>query len=709
MDCREKIVSEDYLNLLVDYIADFDLLKQNGVDYCFVPIEENFGILYVSRTNLLPLSASEYRYAFIPKCYGLAAREETSGLFSTIKQSENAVYGEYRLQQEGQRLAGAYEDSGILRVQQPPLSLTGNGVLIGFVDTGIRYTLPAFQKEDGSTKLHSVWDQTQQTGESPQGLPYGTVFSKEVINENLRLRKTDQTIPLLFTDENGHGTKVASVAENAAPHAELVVVKCRQAKRYLREYYQISQTADAYEESDIVAALKYLHDVSERENKPIVICMTMGTNMGDHAGTSFLDRYLTLLTNKRHHCVVIGGGNEGNTAHHYEGSIMLQAADAYEDVEVHVSDGVSGFIMELWGKIPNVYTISLRSPDGEMISRIPDKYGQTLQYSFVYSKSRVSVDYIPIELNSGEELIFLRFETPLAGIWTIRVYAEGSTGIAGFHSWLPISAFLNEPVYFLRPDPYTTMTEPAYCENAIDLTYYDSSNNSFAIDSGRGFQRQGLITPDLSVAGIRVQTALGLSSGSSIAAGLMAGATAQFMQWAVVERKDPVINSKGIRNYFIRGAEREKTLEYPNRQWGDNGIIVSDQASQGNHNPEPAAFSGKIIKGIMFFAESHNGACSNPVICSVGIGQSVLFKGDLSLIRVFNLKHESRLMDTTDDNFSFIFRELFTGFYGIFQSVGKADGKFCRIDGEYFRNGKMELHGDPRFFCLTQISSERGI
>ena len=111
----------------------------------------------------------------------------------------------------------------------------------------------------------------------------------------------------------------------------------------------------------------------------------------------------------------------------------------------------------------------------------------------------------------------------------------------------------------------------------------------------------------------------------------------------------------------------------------------------------------------MFFAESHNGACSNPVICSVGIGQSVLFKGDLSLIRVFNLKHESRLMDTTDDNFSFIFRELFTGFYGIFQSVGKADGKFCRIDGEYFRNGKMELHGDPRFFCLTQISSERGI
>lgn len=568
MDCREKIVSEDYLNLLVDYIADFDLLKQNGVDYCFVPIEENFGILYVSRTNLLPLSASEYRYAFVPKCYGLAAREETSGLFSTIKQSENAVYGEYRLQQEGQRLAGAYEDSGILRVQQPPLSLTGNGILIGLIDTGIRYTFPDFLKEDGTTKLHSVWDQTQQSGQTPIGLPYGTVFSKEEINENLRQRENDQSVPLLLTDENGHGTKVASVASKAAPSAELIMVKCRQAKSYLRTYYRIPEAADAYDESDIVAALKYIHDISQQENKPVVIGITMGTNMGDHTGNSFLNRYLNTLTQERHHCIVIGGGNEGNAAHHYAGGIMLQAENPYEDVEVRVAEGSSGFTMELWGEIPNVYTIMLRSPNGETISRIPARFGQTLQFDFVYSNSKVSVDYIPIELNSGEELIYLRFENPLAGIWTIRVYAQGSAGTARFHSWLPITTFLNEPVYFLRPDPYTTMTEPSYCENAISLTYYDSSNNSFSIDSGRGFQRQGLIKPDLSVAGVRVQTALGLSGGSSIATGLMTGAAAQFMQWAIVKRKDPVINSKGIRNYFILGAEREKMLEYPNRQWG---------------------------------------------------------------------------------------------------------------------------------------------
>ena len=61
----------------------------------------------------------------------------------------------------------------------PPLSLTGNGILIGLIDTGIRYTFPDFLKEDGTTKPHSVWDQTQQSGQTPIGLPYGTVFSKK--------------------------------------------------------------------------------------------------------------------------------------------------------------------------------------------------------------------------------------------------------------------------------------------------------------------------------------------------------------------------------------------------------------------------------------------------------------------------------------------------------------------------------------------------
>ena len=160
--------------------------------------------------------------------------------------------------------------------------------------------------------------------------------------------------------------------------------------------------------------------------------------------------------------------------------MLRRLKNPYEDVEVRVAERRQlSLPMELWGEIPNVYTIMLRSPDGETISRIPARSGRRRSLILYIVIQKVSVDYIPIELNSGEELIYLRFENPLAGIWTIRVYAQGSSGTARFHSWLPVTAFLNEPVYFLRPDPYTTMTEPSYCENAISLTYYDSSNNSF--------------------------------------------------------------------------------------------------------------------------------------------------------------------------------------------------------------------------------------
>lgn len=103
----------------------------------------------------------------------------------------------------------------------------------------------------------------------------------------------------------------------------------------------------------------------------------------------------------------------------------------------------------------------------------------------------------------------------------------------------------------------------------------------------------------------------------------------------------------------------------------------------------------------MLFAESHNGACSKAMTCFRGIWQPVSSKGDLSLIRVVNLKHESRFMDTSENNFPLIFRELFTGFYGIFQGIGKADGKLCRINGERFGDGKMEIHRNAGIFSLV--------
>lgn len=560
MDCREMIVSEDFYDILLDYpletvsdgVPDPATAGTDdglaGIPHCSLNLGENFAVLYLDRSGVRPLNVSNYRYAYIPKCYALIQQEQLL---------------------QPPVLGGAYEAAGITAMQQPPFSLTGREILLGFIDTGIRYTMEAFQNPDGTSRILSIWDQTDQTGAPPEGLIYGTEYTREEIDEDLRRRRDGETEGLIpHRDESGHGSRIVSVALNAAPDARVVMVKCREAKAYLKEYYAIPQAARAYAESDIMAGLAYLEQVAQAAGKPIVICITMGTNMGDHRGNSLLSRYLQVLGNKRKHCMVIGGGNEGNSAHHYEGMLRLSTEPVYEDVEVRVSENVSGFSMELWGAIPGSYTISIQAPDGETAQRIPIRYGMERNLFFVYSQSSVYVSYVLVERNSGDELIFMRFLRPSPGIWTIRVFAEEGYGTAGYHMWLPVNEFLDNPVYFLRPNPGLTMTEPAYSDNAIGLSYYNWANNSFAIDSGRGGRRTAVYTPAMSAAGVDVATVSGSASGSCISAALMAGAAAQFIQWAIVDRGDPFLSSTEVRNYFIRGAQRNTEQQYPNSIWG---------------------------------------------------------------------------------------------------------------------------------------------
>ena len=107
------------------------------------------------------------------------------------------------------------------------------------------------------------------------------------------------------------------------------------------------------------------------------------------------------------------------------------------------------------------------------------------------------------------------------------------------------------------------------------VSTYNAANNSFYIDSGRGFTRTGVVNPDFAAPGVNVSTIRGRETGSSLAAAVTAGAVAQFMQWAVVEGNNRSVASREIKNYFIRGASRNFDMKFPNREWGDNVILVS--------------------------------------------------------------------------------------------------------------------------------------
>lgn len=141
----------------------------------------------------------------------------------------------------------------------------------------------------------------------------------------------------------------------AAPLADIAVVKLKGAKTYLRDYYLIDDQAVAFQENDIMEAVKYLQQMAVAFEKPVVIVFGLGTNMGSHDGTSALDSYLNIVAGRRSRAVVVGGGNEGDKEHHYEHSMP-------SNVEIRVEEPMKGFCVELWGNLPDTYAVSVRSP-----------------------------------------------------------------------------------------------------------------------------------------------------------------------------------------------------------------------------------------------------------------------------------------------------------------------------------------------------------
>lgn len=455
---------------------------------------------------------------------------------------------------------------------------------------GIRYNLDVFKRADGTSRILSIWDQTIQDGTSPEGFSFGTEYTNEQINEALRSGEPLSVVP--STDMDGHGTAVASVAAGsslgyglnfigAAPDADIVMVKCKEAKQYLRDYYFIPEGVPAYSDADIGMAVKYLDSFTRVGERPVVICIGMGTNWGDHAGNSVLARYLDRIARKRNRVVVVCGGNEGNAAHHFSSLLPIESGMASRTAEVRVGEEEPGFLMELWGTALNTMSVSIRSPGGEVIPYIDFRSRETRNYSFIYERTKIAVDHVLVEQGGGDELVVFRIERPTAGVWTFNIEIEKGVNYGYINMWLPITQFLKSETYFLNSTPYVTLTEPSMAENVITVTAYNASNNSFYIESGRGFSRTGRLKPDISAPGVNVSTILGERTGSCMASAITAGGAAQFMQWAVIEKNDLLAQSMEVKSYFIRGAVRSPDVIYPNRSWGDSGIIVSGRQGAG--------------------------------------------------------------------------------------------------------------------------------
>lgn len=546
--CRQHILSEDYRDFIGNHVRTpfFESIMRDG--QCEQDAGFDYKCFYLPAELTGPVSLSRFSYNSIPKCFTPTSME-------TLNQT------------------------GILPVQNyPTLQLKGKGILIGFLDSGIDYTNPVFRNLDGSTRIVSIWDQTVQSGSPPEGFAYGTEFTEEQINEALMDENPLSVVP--SSDDTGHGTYTASLAAGsgspqeqflgAAPEASIAVVKLKQAKQYLRDYYFIPDSAVCYQETDLMLGLKYLNDLADALKLPLVVCITVGSSMGGHIGTLPLSYLIEGYSTKANHITVIGTGNEADKRHHYFNTIA-DMSDR-KSVEIRVGENVTGFSLELWTDIPNILSISILSPSGENTSRIPFRVGASAEVDFLFERTKVSVDYRLLVEKSTSELIFFRFDAPAPGIWKIII--EPLTLADGrFHMWLPVTEFLSGEVYFLEPDPYYTLTNPATTESPVIVSYYNGKTDAISQASGRGYTRFQQINPNITAPGVDITGALpggrfAARTGASAAASITAGAVALMLEWLLNYENVPGIDSYQIKSLLILGTVRLKTMEYPNREWG---------------------------------------------------------------------------------------------------------------------------------------------
>ncbi len=422
------------------------------------------------------------------------------------------------------------------------LGLTGAGVLIGFVDSGLDLDHPEFLGEDGTSRVVALWDMTAE-GTPPPGFLHGAVYSGEEIAARL-----------VTVAGSGHGTAVAAIAagrSGVAPGASIAAVKLASAQT-----------------TDIMRAVKFLLDQAEERGMPCVVNLSYGTNFGSHRGQSLFESYIDQSAQRGRSVVVCAAGNEGSGAHHFRGQLV---EGGNVDAEFTISTRRERVYLSLWKNFADEAVFDLTLPNGQSTGPLTEG-SRSLRFGPV----SVSVFYgVPTHYSAVQEAIFL-LDAPagqLDGLWRLR--CQGRQVADGrFDIWLPTVEEVGERTAFLQPTPDLTITLPATALYPISVGGFHPGTGTLSAFSGRGEEDcAGRVLLDLAAPaeGVRSAKAGGgydVFAGTSMAAPFVSGAAALMMEWGIVQGNDLFLYGQRVKAFLCKGALRSSFLSYPNPQWG---------------------------------------------------------------------------------------------------------------------------------------------
>lgn len=495
-------------------------------------------------------------------------------------------------------MADGKEVSCVLPVTKRQPFLSGKGILLAVIDSGIDYTNPNFRNADGSTRILSLWDQTVSPDAEkrffpPEGFQTGTEFTREQINAALQEADPLRQYELVPSrDSSGHGTAVAGIAagaatnvtgeaadngyEGVAPESELLIVKLGTPREN-----SFPRT------TEMMRAVTYVVRKAQSLKRSVAINLSFGNTYGAHDGSSLLERFLDNAAEIGRTVICVGSGNEGAAAGHREGRVNLGETAA---TELSVGAYETAFSVQLWKTYTDVFRITLRSPGGQEFSFSTEKGGeitweaeQTRILIYVGEPSPYAVeqeiyfDFIPENL----------YISP--GIWSFLMGTQEKE--SSFYFYLPSQAARNQNTRFFEPNPNLTLTIPSTASKVITVGAYDSTYDAYADFSGRGYRyaerdigllAAGAAKPDLAAPGVNI-TAPDIYggyqsfTGTSFATPFVTGAAALLMEWGIVQGNDAFLYGEKVKAYLRRGARKIRGEEfYPNDRVGYGALCVAD-------------------------------------------------------------------------------------------------------------------------------------
>ena len=455
------------------------------------------------------------------------------------------------------------------------LGLSGSGVIVGIIDSGIDYTHWDFRNDDGTSRILYIWDQTI-PGAPPAGFRSGTEYTNSQINEALASIQPSRIVPSI--DPVGHGTAVTGIAAGngrssarrevgVAPEASIIVVKLGNTGNI-----NFSRT------TEVMRGIKYIVDKALALNMPVCMNLSYGTNNGSHDGDSLFETYIDAMSEVWKNVICVATGNEGAAAHHF--SDVVQQGQVV-NVEFVTTQNLPHLYLVMWKNFVDTFTLELVAPSGRSTGTI--RATQRLTRAFVDGVNITVIYGQPTHYNFNQEIFILLEgdgEPVINGIWNLIVRGENIVD-GRFDVWMQTIEDITRETSFLVPSVDVTLTLPSTAMRVISVGGYNALLGTSAEFTGRGYTRSNIyVKPDIVAPAVGVLTTRAgggydTFSGTSMAAPFVTGAAALMMEWGIVRGNDPFLYGQRLKAFLRKGATRTAGIQYPNPIWGYGRLCLN--------------------------------------------------------------------------------------------------------------------------------------